>query len=190
VCIVDTSNKIAGDGDVSHPCVGFARRMMVENLDKQAAVMIKCVQNHAPDIMVIDEIFRATEVEVACTCMQRGVRLLAFAHDDLRKLIKNPKLRGLIGGIDNVILGDVQAKAEAAKHGNRGSIQMVIAHQWSGAPTFNVIVELWRGASNAWRIILDAGDAVDRVLQSGQYLSQLRTRDQLTGSIHLALEKA
>jgi stage III sporulation protein SpoIIIAA len=170
VCIVDTSNEIAGDGDVPHPCVGFARRMMVENLDKQAAVMIECVQNHTPDVMVIDEIGRATEVEAARTCKQRGVRLLASAHGDLRKLIKNPKLRGLIGGIENVTLGEVQAKAEAAKHGHHGSIQKVIA-QRSGAPTFDVIVELRRGGSNEWRIVLDAGDAVDRVLQSEKYLS-------------------
>lgn len=189
VCIVDTSNEIAGDGDVPHPCVGFARRMMVENLDKQAAVMIECVQNHTPDVMVIDEIGRATEVEAARTCKQRGVRLIASAHGDLRKLIKNPKLRGLIGGVENVTLGDVQAKAEASKHGDHGGIQKVIA-QRSGAPTFDVIVELRRGASNEWRIVLDAGDAVDRVLQREQYKLQLRTRDPHTGSIHLALEKA
>ena len=81
VCIVDTSNEIAGDGDVPHPCVGFARRMMVESLDEQASVMIECVQNHTPEAMVIDEIGRPTEVEAARTCKQRGVRLIASAHN-------------------------------------------------------------------------------------------------------------
>jgi hypothetical protein len=73
VCIVDTSNEIAGDGDIPHPCVGFARRMMVPSLDRQSAVMIECVQNHTPEVMVIDEIGRPTEVEAARTCKNRGV---------------------------------------------------------------------------------------------------------------------
>jgi stage III sporulation protein SpoIIIAA len=189
VCIVDTSNEIAGDGHVPHPCVGFARRMMVKSLDKQAAVMIECVQNHTPDVMVVDEIGRAAEVEAARTCKQRGVRIIASAHGDLRKLIKNPNLRGLIGGVQNVILGDAQAKAEAAKRGGCGGIQKVVA-QRSGAPTFDIIVELSRGARNEWRIVLDAGYAVDRVLQREQYPTQLRTHNPLNGSIHLELEKA
>jgi stage III sporulation protein SpoIIIAA len=163
--------------------------MMVESLDKQAAVMIECVQNHTPDVMVVDEIGRATEVEAARTCKQRGVRLIASAHGDLRKLIKNPKLRGLIGGVENVILGDAQAKTEAAKRGGGGGIQKVVA-QRSGAPTFDVIVELSREARNTWRIVLDAGCAVDRVLQREHYHAQLRTRDPITGSVQLELEKA
>jgi stage III sporulation protein SpoIIIAA len=73
VCIVDTSNEIAGDGDIPHHCVGFARRMMVPSLDRQSAVMIECVQNHTPEVMVIDEIGRPTEVEAARTCKNRGV---------------------------------------------------------------------------------------------------------------------
>ena len=144
VCIVDTSNEIAGDGNIPHPCVGFARRMMVKSLDEQAHVMIECVQNHTPDIMVIDEIGRLTEVEAARTCKQRGVRLVASAHGDLRKLIKNPKIRGLIGGVETVTLGDAQAKLEAKRHCGSG-IEKLKA-QRAGAPVFDVIVELRRGA--------------------------------------------
>jgi stage III sporulation protein SpoIIIAA len=88
VLVVDTSNEIAGDGMVPHECIGLARRMMVASLDAQAAVMVECVQNHTPHVMVIDEIGRPREVNAARTCKQRGVRLIASAHGDLRKLVR------------------------------------------------------------------------------------------------------
>ena len=84
VCIVDTSNEIAGDGAIPHSCVGYARRMMVKSLNDQANVMVECVQNHTPEVMVIDEIGRPLEVDAAMTCKQRGVRMIASAHGDLR----------------------------------------------------------------------------------------------------------
>lgn len=188
VCIVDTSNEIAGDGDIPHPCVGFARRMMVPSLDRQSAVMIECVQNHTPEVMVIDEIGRPTEVEAARTCKNRGVRLIASAHGDLRKLIKNSKLRGLIGGVETVTLGDMQAKAEAKKRPG-GTIQKTKAER-AGPPTFDILVELRRGEHHEWRIVLDSGDAVDRILRGEEYKAQRRTRNPETGAIHLALEMA
>ena len=189
VCIVDTSNEIAGDGDAPHPCVGFARRMMVPSLDRQSAVMIECVQNHTPEIMVVDEIGRSTEVEAARTCKNRGVRLIASAHGDLRKLIKNPKLRGLIGGVESVTLGDIQAKAEAKRHNNTGPLSKVKAER-AGPPTFEVIVELSRGKHHVWRVVTNTADAVDRVLDGQHYLAQRRTRDPATGSICMGFEKA
>jgi stage III sporulation protein SpoIIIAA len=84
VCVVDTSNEIAGDGNIRHHCIGYARRMMVNTLNDQANVMIQCVQNHTPTVMVIDEIGRPMEVEAARTCKQRGVRMVASAHGSLR----------------------------------------------------------------------------------------------------------
>jgi stage III sporulation protein SpoIIIAA len=159
VCVVDTSNEIAGDGDVPHPCIGLARRMMVPSLNDQAAVMVECVQNHTPEIMVIDEIGRPAEVEAARTCKQRGVRMIASAHGDLRKLVKNKQLRSLVGGVESVTLGDAAAKAEAKKVGF-GGMQKVKA-QRSGPPTFDIIVELRRGEQHEWRIIMGAGQAVD-----------------------------
>ena len=157
VCVVDTSNEIAGDGDVPHPCIGLARRMMVPSLDDQAAVMVQCVQNHTPEIMVIDEIGRSPEVEAARTCKQRGVRMIASAHGDLRKLVKNKQLRSLIGGVESVTLGDVAAKAEGKKSGFGG--MQKVKPQRSGPATFDVIVELRRGEQHEWRIIMDAGKA-------------------------------
>jgi stage III sporulation protein SpoIIIAA len=188
VFIVDTSNEIAGDGDIPHPCVGLARRMMVPILDKQGDIMIECVQNHTPEVMVIDEIGRPSEVEAARTCKQRGVRLIASAHGDLRKLTKNPKLRGLVGGIETVTLGDAQAKVESKK--KKGSGIQKLKAQRAGAPVFDTIVELRRGAHHEWSIIMDVASAVDKVLEGAEYPTQRRIRDPKTGAIQLHLEKA
>jgi stage III sporulation protein SpoIIIAA len=186
VCIVDTSNEIAGDGDIPHPCVGHARRMMVRSLDRQCAVMIECVQNHTPEVMVIDEIGRSTEVEAARTCKNRGVRLIASAHGDLRSLIKNPKIRGLIGGIQSVTLGDEQAKVEAQKR-NSTEISKTKTER-GGPPTFDIIVELSRGEHHSWRVIPDVAEAVDCILRGEEYCAQRRTRDPVSGAIQIDFE--
>jgi hypothetical protein len=115
------------------------------------------------------------------------VRLIASAHGDLRKLIKNPKLRGLVGGVETVTLGDMQAKAEAKKQG--GAIQKTKAER-TGPPIFDIIVELKRGAHDEWRVVMDAGDAVDRILRGEECKAQRRIRDAETGAVHLALESA
>ncbi|KDO23129.1 hypothetical protein SPRG_21070 [Saprolegnia parasitica CBS 223.65] len=174
VCIVDTSNEIAGDGDIPHPCVGLARRMMVPSLNDQAAVMVECVQNHTPEVMVIDEIGRPNEVEAARTCKQRGVRIVASAHGDLRKLLKNKPLRGLVGGVESVTVGDALAKEKQKKDDN-GPLRKLLA-QRGGEPIFEVIVELRRGQYNAWRIVTDAASAVDAILAGEAYEAQVRTR--------------
>ncbi|EQC36099.1 hypothetical protein SDRG_06216 [Saprolegnia diclina VS20] len=174
VCIVDTSNEIAGDGDIPHPCVGLARRMMVPSLDDQAAVMVECVQNHTPEVMVIDEIGRPNEVEAARTCKQRGVRIVASAHGDLRKLLKNKPLRGLVGGVESVTVGDALAKEKQTKDDN-GPLRKLLA-QRGGEPIFEVVVELRRGQYNAWRIVTDAASAVDGILAGEVYKAQVRTR--------------
>jgi stage III sporulation protein SpoIIIAA len=191
VLIVDTSNEIAGDGDVPHPCVGLARRMQVQSLDAQGDVMIEGVQNHTPEVMVIDEIGRTSEVEAARTCKQRGVRIIASAHGDLRKLIKNKQLRGLVGGIETVTLGDVQAKEEAKKRGLHPSASLdKLKTQRAGTPIFDVIVELHRGKLHEWRIISPCANAVDMILEGSHYLAQRRTRNATTGDLFLQLEHA
>ena len=191
VLIVDTSNEIAGDGDVPHPCVGLARRMQVRSLDEQGHVMIEGVQNHTPEVMVIDEIGRTSEVEAARTCKQRGVRMIASAHGDLRKLLKNRQLRGLVGGVESVVLGDAQAKEEAKKRGAHpnASIDKVKA-QRAGPPIFDVIIELRRGELHEWRVVTPCAKAVDCILEGSHYLSQRRTRDPTTGEFFLELERA
>jgi stage III sporulation protein SpoIIIAA len=191
VLIVDTSNEIAGDGDVPHPCVGHARRMQVRSLEEQGDVMIEGVQNHTPEVMVIDEIGRPPEVEAARTVKQRGVRIIASAHGDLRKLLKNKQLRGLIGGVELVTLGDAQAKEEARRRGLHPSASIdKIRAQRAGPPVFDIIVELRRGEPNEWRIVNPCAKAVDMILEGSHYLSQRRTRDPVTGEFFLELEKA
>jgi stage III sporulation protein SpoIIIAA len=187
VCIVDTSNEIAGDGDIPHPCVGHARRMMVPTLDKQSAVMVECVQNHTPEVIVIDEIGRITEVEAARTCKNRGVRLIASAHGDLRQLVKNPKLRGLVGGTQSVTISDALARSEATKNGN--SIQKTKSER-AGPPTFEIVVELKRGTNHEWNIIFDSGKAVDRILEGKEYPIQRRTRNPTTGAMNVVSDTA
>lgn len=190
VLVVDTSNEIAGDGDVPHPCVGLARRLQVASLDDQGAVMIEGVQNHTPAIMVIDEIGRPAEVEAARTCKQRGVRIIASAHGDLRKLIKNKQLRGLIGGVESVTLGDAAGRAAAKKRGAKGGAIDKLQAKRSGAPVFDTIVELRRGEPHEWRIVKGTAKAVDSILEGQQYLTQRRTRNPETGDFYIELERA
>ena len=179
VCVVDTSNEICGDGDVPHPSVGLARRMMVPSLAVQGKVMVECLQNHTPDVIVIDEIGRSQEVEAARTVKQRGVRLLASAHGDLRTLVKNVQIRGLVGGVETVTLGD-----EAAKKMNHSS---KLCAQRAGEPCFDVVIELMRGELHSWRVVTNVGKAVDAILAGEKYKAQTRSRDPSDGSISLLL---
>lgn len=168
VCVVDTSNEICGDGDVPHPSAGLARRMMVECINKQSQVMIECVQNHTPDVILIDEIGRKTEVEAASTVKQRGVRLVASAHGDLTGLVKNGQLNGLVGGVEVVTLGDAAAKD------NFGS---KLKAQRQRLPVFDAVIELQKDQLHTWRVVTNVAVAVDCILQGQPYPCQLRTRD-------------
>jgi stage III sporulation protein SpoIIIAA len=111
VVIVDTSNEIAGDGDIPHPGIGRARRMQVPSPERQHAVMIEAVENHMPEVVVIDEIGTQAEAQAARTIAERGVQLIATAHGiSLENLIANPILADLIGGIQAVTLSDEEAR--------------------------------------------------------------------------------
>jgi len=134
VIVVDTSNEIAGDGDIPHPAIGHARRMQVPQVAMQHRVMIEAVENHMPEVVVIDEIGTSEEALAARTIAERGVQLIATAHGiSLANLIKNPTLNDLIGGIQAVTLGDEEAR-------RRGSQKTVLERK--AAPTFAVLVEL------------------------------------------------
>eukprot|EP00898_Chlorokybus_atmophyticus_P008834 jgi/Chlat1/8952/Chrsp94S00694 len=134
VVIVDTSNEIAGGGDVPHPCVGRARRMHVLQRTQQHEVLLEAVQNHTPEVVIVDEISDAKEVKAAQSIAQRGVAMVATAHGlSLTGLLKNPELRPLVGGVQAVTLGDALAK----RHGNKKT-QL----ERAGAATFPVLVEV------------------------------------------------
>jgi len=184
VIIVDTSNEICGDGLIPHPSVGMARRMMVPCLNKQAAVLIEAVQNHTPDVIICDEIGRVEEVVAMQTVKERGVRCIASAHGCLRGLVNNGQLNGLVGGVENVTVGDVQATKDLHTFG--GSFSKV-RQQRSGAPVFDVIVELKPKMTDEWTIITDVTTAVDRILAGKTYNAQVRRRDPRTGLMSLEL---
>src|SRR5205823_11899737 len=132
--IVDTSNEIAGDGDIPHPGIGRSRRMQVSTPLSQHAVMIEAVENHMPEVIVIDEIGTELEALAARTIAERGVQLIGTAHGNtLDNLMQNPTLSDLIGGIQTVTLGDEEAR-------RRGTQKSVLERQ--APPTFDVVIEI------------------------------------------------
>ena len=134
VIIVDTSNEIAGDGDVPHSAIGRSRRMQVPSPSRQHGVMIEAVENHMPETIVIDEMGTEQEASAARTIAERGVQLIATAHGNtLDNLIMNPTLSDLVGGIQTVTLGDQEARY-------RGTQKSVLERK--GPPTFDVVVEI------------------------------------------------
>lgn len=134
VVVVDTSNEIAGDGDIPHPGIGRARRMQVPTPDRQHAVMIEAVENHMPEVIVIDEIGTQAEAVASRTIAERGVQLIATAHGNtLENLLQNPTLSDLVGGIQVVTLSDEEAR-------RRGTQKSVLERK--APPTFEVVIEI------------------------------------------------
>jgi len=170
VVIIDTSNEIAGDGDLPHPSIGKARRMQVSNHQNQHEVMIEAVENHMPEIIIIDEIGTELEATAARTIAERGVQLVGTAHGNkLENLIKNPTITDLIGGIQYVTLGDEEAK-------RRGSYKSILERK---APsTFNVAIEIHD--SKTWVIHDNIEQSVDLFLQGKNFLLQKRTFTKTT----------
>jgi stage III sporulation protein SpoIIIAA len=165
VIIIDTSNEIAGDGDLPHPSIGKARRMQVSNPQNQYQAMIEAVENHMPEIIIIDEIGTELEAEAARTIAERGVQLIGTAHGNvLGNLIKNPTITELVGGIQYVTLGDEEAK-------RRGSSKSILERK---APsTFQVAVEIHD--PETWVIHVDVEQSVDLLLQGQTPSLQKRT---------------
>ena len=155
VIIVDTSNEIAGDGDIPHPAIGHARRMQVPTPPLQHAVMIEAVENHMPQVIIIDEIGIELEASAARTIAERGVQLVATAHGNtLENLIMNPTLSDLIGGIQSVTLSDEEAR-------RRRTQKSVLERK--APPTFDIIVEI----QNWERVAVhpDVAETVDAILR-------------------------
>jgi stage III sporulation protein SpoIIIAA len=155
VVVIDTSNEIAGDGDIPHPAIGRARRMQVARPELQHQVMIEAVENHMPEVIVIDEIGTELEARAARTIAERGVTLVATAHGNaLSNLIKNPTLCDLIGGIESVTLGDDEAR-------RRRSQKTVLER--AAEPTFSMAVEMH--SRSRWAVYREVGRAVDALLR-------------------------
>jgi stage III sporulation protein SpoIIIAA len=168
VVVVDTSNEIAGDGDVPHPGIGRARRMQVPSPDEQHAVMIEAVENHMPQVIVIDEIGTTAEALAARTIAERGVQLIATAHGNtLENLLQNPTLSDLVGGIQAVTLSDEEAR-------RRGTQKTVLERK--APPTFGVLVEIQD--KDRLAVHHDVAEVVDRFLRDVPPRPELRTRTE------------
>jgi stage III sporulation protein SpoIIIAA len=168
VVIVDTSNEIGGDGDVPHPAIGRARRMQVSRPERQHEVMIEAVENHNPEVIVIDEIGRELEAMAARTIAERGVQLIGTAHGNaLDNLMLNPTLSDLVGGIESVTLSDDEAR-------RRGTQKTVLERR--APPTFDVLIEI----QTRDRLVVheDVSAAVDGILRGNLMPVEMRTRNE------------
>lgn len=166
VVIVDTSNEIGGDGDVPHPAVGDARRLQVAQPALQHEVMIEAVENHNPEVIIIDEIGRELEAQAARTIAERGVQLIGTAHGQtISNLLMNPTLSDLIGGIESVTLSDEEAK-------RRGTQKVVLERR--SPPTFDVLVEIRQ--RNQVVVYQDVAEAVDALVRGIELQPELRTK--------------
>ncbi len=167
VIIVDTSNEIAGDGDIPHPAIGHSRRMQVPTPTEQHGVMIEAVENHMPQVIIIDEMGTTQEATAARTIAERGVQLVATAHgNSLDNLIMNPTLSDLVGGVQTVTLGDQEARF-------RGTQKTVLERK--APPTFDVVVEI-----RDWDEVLvheDVSQVVDQWLRGYPVEPEVRRMD-------------
>ncbi|MBI4334066.1 MAG: AAA family ATPase [Chloroflexi bacterium] len=179
VIIVDTSNEIAGDGDIPHPAIGHARRMQVPTPTAQHAVMIEAVENHMPQVIIIDEIGTELEAVAARTIAERGVQLVGTAHGNtLENIIMNPTLSDLIGGIQTVTLGDEEAR-------RRGTQKSILERK--APPTFNVVVEI----QDRNRVVVhpEVSEAVDEILRGQTLANEVRWLDE-TGQVRKKVQAA
>lgn len=166
VIVVDTSNEIAGDSDVPHPAIGAARRMQVPIPDRQHAVMIEAIENHMPEVIVVDEIGTEAEAAAARTIAERGVQLIGTAHGNtLENLVMNPTLSDLVGGVHTVTLSDEEAR-------KRGTYKTV--NERRAPPTFDIVVELVE--RDELLVHDDTASAVDRILEGSDPGGERRLR--------------
>jgi len=177
VVIIDTSNEVAGDGDVPHPAIGRARRMQVARPELQHQVMIEAVENHMPEVIVIDEIGTELEALAARTIAERGVQLVGTAHGNrIENLMKNPTLSDLVGGIQSVTLGDEEAR-------RRGSQKSVLERK--APPTFDIAVEMVE--RQTWVVHEDVSATIDMLLRGRQPTFQVRSVSE-TGEVQVREE--
>ncbi|MFZ1397428.1 MAG: R3H domain-containing nucleic acid-binding protein [Candidatus Promineifilaceae bacterium] len=179
VVIVDTSNEIGGDGDIPHPAVGRARRMQVPRPSHQHETMIEAVENHNPEVIIIDEIGREREASAARTINERGVQLIGTAHGNtLENLLLNPTLSDLVGGIESVTLSDEEAR-------RRGTQKTVLERR--APPTFDVLIEIQ--AREKLLVHPDVTASVDSMLRGQPFRVEFRSRDE-AGQVQMEQQTA
>ncbi|MFH1347364.1 MAG: R3H domain-containing nucleic acid-binding protein [Candidatus Margulisiibacteriota bacterium] len=168
VIVVDTSNEIAGDGDIPHPGIGKSRRMQVASPELQHQVMIEGVENHMPEVIIVDEIGTEAEATACRTIAERGVQLIGTAHGNaLENIISNPTLSDLVGGIQSVILGDEEAKR---RHTQKAVLER------KAPPTFDIAIEIRE--RDKYAIYRDVSKAVDALLRDKVPHPEIRVRKE------------
>jgi stage III sporulation protein SpoIIIAA/predicted RNA-binding protein Jag len=166
VIVVDTSNEIGGDGDIPHPGIGRARRMQVSSPEKQHAVMIEAVENHMPEVIIVDEIGTEMEAAAARTIAERGVQLIGTAHGIIiENILKNPTLSDLVGGIQTVILGDDEARR---RHTQKAVLER------KAPPTFDIAIEIRE--KDKFAVYKDVGQTIDKLLRGEELSPEIRLR--------------
>ena len=164
VIIIDTSNEIAGDSDIPHAGIGRARRMQVAKPELQHQVMIEAVENHMPQVIIVDEVSTELEVLSARTIAEKGVQLVVTTHGNcLENLIKNPLLVDLVGGIQYVTLSDEEAK-------RRGTQKSILERK--SYPAFEIIIEV--NHQNSWTVYENVKDSIDLLLRRVSTIGQIR----------------
>jgi hypothetical protein len=129
--------------------------------------MIEAVENHNPEVIVIDEIGRELEAAAARTIAERGVQLIGTAHGQtLDNLLLNPTLSDLVGGIEAVTLSDEEAR-------RRGTQKTVLERR--SPPTFDVLVEIQQ--RDRFAVHMDIAGSVDSLLRGFPLPPEIRSRD-------------
>jgi hypothetical protein len=142
--------------------------MQVRTPTEQHAVMIEAVENHMPEVIVIDEIGTELEAAAARTIAERGVQLVGTAHGNtLDNLMLNPTLSDLVGGIQTVTLGDEEAR-------RRGTQKTVLERK--APPTFDVVVEIVERDNVI--VHRDVAETVDAILRGHMVPPEARWRDE------------
>lgn len=142
----------------------------------QHRVMVEAVENHMPEIVIVDEIGTEAEALACRTIAERGVQLVGTAHGQLlENLMKNPTLSDLVGGIQSVTLGDDEARA-------RGTQKSVLERK--APPTFPLVIEM---RERAFWVTHWVEDSVDCLLHAKTPIVQVRRREP--GSKDVAIEE-
>jgi stage III sporulation protein SpoIIIAA len=177
--IIDSSSEISGFGDVPHPSVGESRVMKVPLSKNQEKIMIEAIQNHTPDILIIDEIGTQFEVFATKECSQRGILLYASAHGEVKTLEKNQTVVGLVGGIESVIMSDK----------NMGNSKQKIQRRLKYKPLFDVIVEFNKDNRCEWLVYHNVEILMEQILKGEEVEVEIRNFDLNNYKLNKKVEK-
>jgi stage III sporulation protein SpoIIIAA len=177
--IVDSSSEISGFGDTPHPSIGDARVMKIPQKKNQEKIMIEAIQNHTPDVLIIDEIGNQNEVYATKECSQRGILLFASAHGEVKTLEKNQTVVGLVGGVESVIMSDKNIVDSKKK------VQRRLMYK----PLFDVIVEFNRELQNQWLVYHDIEKMMNQILEGKEIEVEIRKYDLMNKELEIQKEK-